>query len=123
MPVALEISGLSKTYPNGVQALEQIGHHAVDLIFMDCDLPVTDGYTITQRIRANERSHGRPRVPVVALTADAQDDGWARARSAGMDAYLTKPYTRSQLRDILVAWLRVGERGAHEIIDQVISFR
>jgi len=90
---------------DGAQALDMVEDQPVDLVLMDCQMPVMDGYTATQRIRAREAAMGRPRVPIVALTADAFDEDVAHARAAGMDAHLAKPYTRDQLRELLVEWL------------------
>ncbi len=90
---------------DGLQALEQLASHSVDVVLMDCQMPVMDGYTATQEIRKREARQGLPRLPVLALTADAFDEDAARSREAGMDAHLAKPYTRDQLRELLGAWL------------------
>ena len=90
---------------DGTEALEVLGNRNVDLVLMDCQMPVMDGYVATRAIRKREVEHGRRRVPIVALTADAFDDDAARSRDAGMDAHLAKPYTRDQLRSMLACWL------------------
>ena len=72
---------------------------------MDCQMPVMDGFTATQVIRAREVQLGLRRLPIVAVTANAFDDDVTRVRAAGMDAPLAKPFTRAQLRDVLTAWL------------------
>jgi len=72
---------------------------------MDCQMPVMDGYVATRAIREREARRGGPRLPIVALTADAFDDDAIRSREAGMDAHLGKPYTRGQLRTLLSSWL------------------
>jgi CheY-like chemotaxis protein len=76
------------------------------LVLMDCQMPVMDGYTATLHIRDRELRQRLPRTPIVALTADAYEEDAQRAIEVGMDAHLTKPYTREQLRDILTTWLK-----------------
>ncbi len=90
---------------NGMEALSQVADYAVDVVLMDCQMPLMDGYEATREIRRREAKLGLPRVPVFALTADAFEDDAARARAAGMDAHLAKPYTRSQLQEFLSPWL------------------
>ena len=90
---------------DGKQALEQLAVHAVDLVLMDCHMPVMDGYETTLEIRRREADLGLPRLPVLALTADAFEEDAQRSREAGMDAHLAKPYTRDQLRALLQEWL------------------
>jgi signal transduction histidine kinase/CheY-like chemotaxis protein len=90
---------------HGAQALDQLARHPVELVLMDCQMPVMDGYVATQCIRQREAQLGLPRVPIIALTANAFDEDIAMALAAGMDAHLAKPYTRAQLRDVLAAWL------------------
>jgi signal transduction histidine kinase/CheY-like chemotaxis protein len=90
---------------DGRQALDQIALNRIDIVLMDCQMPVMDGYAATQAIRRREARLGLPRLPVLALTADAFDEDAVRSRDAGMDAHLAKPYTRDQLRDLLNAWV------------------
>jgi len=68
-------------------------------------MPVMDGYTATAHVREREARLRLPRVPIVALTANAFDEDAAQSLSAGMDAHLAKPYSREQLRDLLMRWL------------------
>jgi signal transduction histidine kinase len=90
---------------DGAQALEQLALHPIDIVLMDCQMPVMDGYTATAQIRERERRAGGRRVPIVALTANAFDEDVANARAVGMDAHLAKPYTRAQLREVLARWV------------------
>jgi CheY-like chemotaxis protein len=90
---------------HGQQALEQLERHDIELILMDCQMPVMDGFTATQVIRAREVQLGLRRLPIVAVTANAFDEDVTQVRAAGMDAHLAKPFTRAQLRDVLAAWL------------------
>jgi CheY-like chemotaxis protein len=90
---------------DGAQALSVLQERTVDLILMDCHMPVMDGYAATRAIRTREAQLGQVRVPVLALTANAFDDDETMSRVAGMDAHLAKPYTREQLREMLSRWL------------------
>ncbi len=90
---------------DGMQALEQLLQHPIDLVLMDCQMPVMDGYAATEEIRKREARHGLPRLPILALTANAFEEDAQLSRKAGMDAHLAKPYTRDQLRELLREWL------------------
>ena len=76
-----------------------------DLVLMDLQMPVMDGCTATQRVRAWEAQTGRARVPVVALTADAFEEDRQKCLAAGMDEVLTKPIAIDQLQTMLACWL------------------
>ena len=82
---------------DGVAAIEAAGKQAYDLVFMDCSMPVMDGFEATRRIRAQEAERAQPPVPVIALTAHVAGsvaDAW---REAGMNDYMTKPFRISDL--------------------------
>ena len=102
----LQAMGLTVLHANnGAEALALLERSAVDLVLMDCQMPVLDGYEATRRIREREARLGLPRVPILALTADAFAEDAQRATAAGMDGHLTKPYTHAQLRELLEAWV------------------
>jgi CheY-like chemotaxis protein len=84
---------------DGRAALESLARTPVDLVLMDCQMPVLDGYQAARAIRAGEPV-GR-RLPVVALTASAQASDRARCLEAGMDDCLTKPVRLEDLRRVL----------------------
>jgi signal transduction histidine kinase/CheY-like chemotaxis protein len=90
---------------DGVEALAQLERHTVDVVLMDCQMPVMDGYHATRELRKREQRLGLPRLPVLALTADAFEEDAVRSREAGMDGHLAKPYTREQLLELLRNWL------------------
>jgi two-component system, sensor histidine kinase len=90
---------------HGAQALTLLDQQRFDLVLMDIQMPVLDGYEATQRVREREARLRLPRVPIVALTANAFDEDSAQSLAAGMDAHLAKPYTREQLRELLLQWL------------------
>ena len=90
---------------DGVQALQKMSTQSIDVVLMDCLMPVMDGYVTAQEIRKRETASGARRVPILALTANAFDEDASRARAAGMDGHLAKPYTRAQLKEFLRVWL------------------
>ncbi len=90
---------------DGMQAIELLAQHPIDLVLMDCQMPVMDGYAATQEIRKREARLGLARLPVLALTANAFEEDAQLSRKAGMDGHLAKPYTRDQLRTLLKNWL------------------
>jgi CheY-like chemotaxis protein len=89
---------------HGGEALEILEQEPVDLILMDCNMPVMDGYEASRRIRSNGRW---PELPIVALTANALSDERERCRAAGMNDYLAKPFRREELAAMLDTWLPV----------------
>jgi two-component system, sensor histidine kinase and response regulator len=74
-----------------------------DLILMDCQMPVMDGYETTRKIRVQES--GTKHIPIIALTAHAMKGADNECRAAGMDDYLSKPIDRGQLQQTLSRWL------------------
>ncbi|KRG37763.1 histidine kinase [Stenotrophomonas panacihumi] len=90
---------------HGEAALDSLRQHRHDLVFMDCQMPVLDGYEATRRWRALEAEAGAPRLPIVAMTANAMAGDRERCLEAGMDDYLPKPVSREQLESCLARWL------------------
>jgi len=95
------------TAGNGEEALEAIKARPYDLVLMDCEMPVLDGFEATRQLRKWETSAGRPRTPVVALTAHIFSEHRERAREAGMDGHMAKPVEMSQLREVIAHWIAV----------------
>lgn len=91
---------------NGQQAVDALAGTALpDLVLMDLHMPILDGYNATLAIRQREQSSGRPRVPIIALTADAFEDDRQHCLAVGMDDFLTKPVALEALRQALARWL------------------
>jgi signal transduction histidine kinase/ActR/RegA family two-component response regulator len=88
---------------NGEEAVTAYRELPYDLIFMDCDMPVMDGYTASRSIRALE-SGGR-HVPIIAMTAAALEGDREQCLQAGMDDYLSKPVRMSELQRMIRVWL------------------
>jgi len=84
---------------DGVEALEVLSQHDFDVVFMDCSMPVMDGYEATQLLRTREGT-GR-HTPVIALTANAMQGDRERCLAAGMDDYLGKPIEGDKLAEVL----------------------
>jgi two-component system, sensor histidine kinase and response regulator len=92
--------------PNGQEALAEVQRGGYDIVLMDCQMPVMDGYEATRQIRQWEEISAQPRrLPIVALTANALVGDADVCIEAGMDAHLAKPYTRSQLGALMARWL------------------
>jgi len=91
---------------NGREALECSGQEAFDIVFMDCQMPEMDGFTATRAIRAREASEATRsvRLPIVALTAHAMRFDRDQCLAAGMDDYLSKPFSKEDLSQILAKW-------------------
>jgi CheY-like chemotaxis protein len=83
---------------DGRSALVRIAVGGYDLVLMDMEMPGMDGLSATRALRSDEAAHGRPPLPVVALTANAMADDRARCAAAGMDGYVAKPIGVEQLR-------------------------
>ena len=90
---------------DGSQAVALLENQRVDLVLMDIQMPILDGYAATRALRERESRLRLPRVPIVALTANAFDEDAAQSMAAGMDAHLAKPYSRLQLLELLKRWL------------------
>lgn len=94
---------------DGQEAVDAITHAAPealpDLVLMDLQMPVMDGYSATERIRQWEAHRQRPRLPILALTADAFEEDRLHCLSAGMDDFLTKPLALPALTAALAKWL------------------
>ncbi|WP_176507660.1 MULTISPECIES: hybrid sensor histidine kinase/response regulator [Pseudomonas] len=86
----------------GVEALEWLEREDFDLVLMDCNMPVMDGYEASRRIRQSGRW---PELPIVALTANAMPEERERCRAAGMSDYLAKPFRREELLALIDHWV------------------
>jgi CheY-like chemotaxis protein len=92
---------------NGQLALEKVMQHAdkIDLVLMDVQMPVLDGYSATEQIRVWEENLGRRPLPIIALTADAFAEDQKRCLHAGMNDFLSKPISSQALAQALRRWL------------------
>ena len=105
---------------NGKEAVEAISKAGFDLVLMDCHMPEMDGLAATTKIREHEQAGGNgQRVPIIALTADVQKGVQDQCVAAGMDGYLSKPFTQDQLQAVLLRWLdQHGEFAGSKAMEQ-----
>ena len=89
---------------NGEKALAALAGTRYDLVLMDCQMPVLDGYEATRAFRSRE-SQGEKRLPIIAMTANAMEGDRQKCLEAGMDDYLAKPVKKELLRKLLGQWL------------------
>jgi signal transduction histidine kinase/DNA-binding response OmpR family regulator len=118
-PINLEVAeamlaelGLEVTTAgDGREAIDKVRDGDFDLVLMDCQMPVMDGYAATGAIR--ELTRGRPRrLPIVAVTANVLRGDEERCIAAGMDAFLAKPYTFAQVYAVLAEFLPAADMAA-----------
>ncbi|MCB9664706.1 MAG: response regulator [Alphaproteobacteria bacterium] len=85
---------------NGELAVRMVEAHPYDLVLMDCEMPLLDGYEATRRIRRKG-----VRIPIIAMTAHALPESRRRCEDAGMDDFLEKPVSLEELHRVLARWL------------------
>lgn len=87
---------------NGLEAVKSADQTAYDVIFMDCHMPVLNGYEATESIRSGKGpSHT---TPIIALTASSQPEDMEKCKQAGMNDYLNKPFNPSDLKGLVEKW-------------------
>jgi len=89
---------------DGEEALSALAEKRYDLVLMDCQMPVLDGYRATKTFRDQE-VRSEKRLPIIAMTANAMEGDRQKCLDAGMDDYLAKPVKKEQLRTLLAHWL------------------
>ncbi|MBS0300335.1 MAG: response regulator [Proteobacteria bacterium] len=97
--------GMETTIANdGKHAVELVYNHPYDIILMDCQMPVMDGFEATSQIRKRFSD-----IPIIALTANATEDDRTHCLNAGMNDFLSKPYSIDQLQQKITDWLAKGK--------------
>jgi len=94
---------------NGAEGVAMIREGGLDLVLMDCQMPVMDGYEATAAVRGEENASGRPHLTIVAMTANAMQGDREKCLAAGMDDYIAKPIKRNALGAALSRWLKSGD--------------
>ena len=90
---------------NGKEALEALKRFSYDLVLMDCQMPVLDGYEATRMIRMAGSEMRNPNLPIIAMTAHAMKGDREKCLEVGMDDYLSKPFSPDELRRVLEKWI------------------
>ncbi len=100
----IRLGAYPETAPNGAKALEWLAENQPDVVLMDCQMPVMDGFDATRALRRKEA--GGTHLPVIAITASTLDENRDRCLAAGMDGVLSKPVQLAQLAAGLAAYVR-----------------
>jgi signal transduction histidine kinase/CheY-like chemotaxis protein len=90
---------------NGQEGFDAVAESDFDLILMDCQMPVLDGYEATKAIREREIESGKSRIPIIALTANAMIGDSEKCLASGMDDYMSKPFEEHVLEEKISFWL------------------
>ncbi|MES2018553.1 MAG: response regulator [Pseudomonadota bacterium] len=105
---------------NGAEALQAVRAGAYDIVLMDCQMPVMDGFAATAEIRRHEQASGRARsLPIIAITANALQGDREACLAAGMDDYLSKPFTQQQLGAVIGRWIGVPIAASRHHDDEI----
>ena len=93
---------------NGLEAVKIMDSDSlnIDIIFMDCNMPIMDGYQATQEIRAIYKKKGYDQIPIIAVTANILFSDLENCLAVGMDDYLTKPFKRDDIRKKIDLYLK-----------------
>jgi two-component system sensor histidine kinase/response regulator len=100
---------------HGEEALQKLEQSTYDVVLMDIQMPVMDGFTATARIRADKRFE---KLPVLAMTANATVEDRQRTSEVGMNAHISKPIDPKELFDALVQWIEPGQRDLPDLPDE-----
>jgi signal transduction histidine kinase/ActR/RegA family two-component response regulator len=94
---------------NGQEAVDCLEkEHDFDVVLMDCQMPVLDGYAATAEIRNMEQQQKIKRIPIIAMTANAMEGDKEKCIAAGMDDYVAKPVKMNELQSVLQTWLELS---------------
>ncbi len=111
----------SDTANNGEEALQLIKTKGYDLVLMDCEMPILDGFTATEMLRTWEVENHQPRTPVVALTAHIMSEHKEHAQQVGMDGHMAKPIELSHLRELIERWVYERELRRRRAAESALS--
>ena len=89
---------------NGLSALQTLRDQTFDIVLMDCQMPIMDGYEAVQRIRAGEAGTQAAAIRIIALTANAMPEDVQRCESAGFDMHIPKPVTLDIIKNAITQW-------------------
>jgi CheY-like chemotaxis protein len=94
---------------NGQMALDRFTAGTYDVVLMDIQMPVLDGYSAVRKMREWEKDHQQKRTPIIALTAAALDDAVRRAKDAGCDMHVSKPVKKATLLESIANSIESAE--------------
>ncbi len=108
------------TVGDGSQAVAAVRGEDFDVVLMDCQMPVLDGFDATAQIRRDEA--GRKHVPIIAMTANAMTGDRERCLAVGMDDYLSKPISPAKLAQAISHWANAPQVPASAPLDELVDF-
>lgn len=100
---------------NGEEVLEALSRYPYGLVLMDCEMPVMDGFTATMRIREREKTMQLPQTTVIALTAHAIDGVREKCLASGMNDFLTKPFSYTEITGKVAQWVEAGNESTNDL--------
>lgn len=103
-PLVAMLNGMdqvAKTAANGKEALDLMRKETFDIVLLDCNMPIMDGFKTAEEIRKKEKLAGSPRIPILALTSLNLKGMENECKSAGMDDYIVKPLTVRTLNALI----------------------
>ncbi len=107
---------------NGQEAVDITATESFDLVLMDCQMPVLDGFAATRQIRQHiTLANDVKQLPIIALTANIEAGAEQRCKGAGMDGYLSKPFNGKQLANKLSQWLKVTKVKSDNKVSQPVD--
>ena len=107
---------------NGAEAIEMLKKQAYDIVFMDCQMPVMDGYEATRIIRSKDGTAVNRDSVVIAMTANALKGDREKCLQAGMNDYLPKPVTPTTVSDVLSSWIPIIQSKNSQSREYLVSF-
>ncbi|KAE8897146.1 hypothetical protein PF005_g2257 [Phytophthora fragariae] len=111
----MEDNHLLQWETNGLDAYQmyQEHHDSYDIVLMDCEMPIMNGYDSTHNMRNFEKQHKLARIPIIGVTAYAMSGDRKKCLDAGMDEFIVKPISKTELRKAIRKWMRVRFLGQH----------
>lgn len=106
---------------NGQRAVDITASQDFDLVLMDCQMPIMDGYEATELIRKREAKTQTIRLPIIALTAVHNPADRQRAFESGMDDFVSKPINRNKLMTVIKAWIQHPPQATQPILTSLLS--
>ena len=97
-----------KMAENGSEAVKCFKSNKFDIVLMDCQMPIMNGYEATEEIRSYEKNIGAHQTPIIAISANSQSENIERCKVSGMNDFISKPYKKDTLNDKINNWIACG---------------